>query len=750
MSNNYHRLYVENNLRFARTACVKFEDAAWGVNQAIIDDHGQSAVDVEHPQTWKYYQNIAGHYHPLDTKMTIVSLDEENNRIIPFNKTTLVNNPITKRYYQHGTRYYRELVMRYPKQEELILGILYAPDSEDFITTVVGAKDATILYVAPDTIEENEHDLMVDLQAWSYQYFSRWVNKTFSLIDPLYPALYIGQYYLHLLQKLITLRLRACKSPQTHSYHVREYLRSHGMLDRYINMLTLKQALFLYRNILYIEANSGKRAVFAWLIENIMTERNLPMYEYVARHDTSPMIDDLGKTLSLDPAIVFKKKKLNFKTTSMGDEVRTPEQLMAIMNTTPTGNQEEHIYKRQKITDKFLYSPSNVVQTKVVESLAEDVNDASPYALDAVIITHMFSYTSSGNYQSRIEYTFPGTKKSVFLPVKDAVALFTYCWLKYMGQDTLYKKENGTEDFPIPKIELFEVFDTEDLGAAANVAQDQAYIKRMKSVVTPGNFNAEDLQQFIDIKNDAKLEDFREIKLRDSKTFNEQCVKIHRAGIYYNNIIGVAPNFIAMGEVEKLISMLYRRRKVTLVTEKKKDHTEYNYEEWVAQKNYLFVDVSQDQYRQHAMDLLDMITGIVSLANVSVKEVQRAMLGVMRTLSSYSIYFASDVDESEITQVANCAPWAVAVDTVTRELIEIELINSYIIDHTIRSSDSYFIEEYLEPPSTECHNEVELSEIIETDYQMSLVVDLPDDVDHFPMMVELMYADIITATTREL
>lgn len=750
MSNNYHRLYVENNLRFARTACVKFEDAAWGVNQAIMGDHGQSAVDVEHPQTWKYYQNIAGHYHKLDTVMTIVSLDREDNRVITFDKPTLASNPITKRYYQHGTRYYRELVMRYPKQEELILGILYAPDTDDYIDTVVNSKDATILYVAPDTIEENEHDLFTDMQAWSYQYFSRWVNKAFSLIDPLYPALYIGQYYLHMLQKLITLRLRACKSPQTHSYHVREYLRSHGMLDRYITMLTLKQALFLYRNILYIEANAGKKAVFSWLIENIMTERNLPMYEYVARHDVSPMIDDLGKTLSVDPAIIFKKKKLNFVGSAMSDEVKTPEQLMSIMNATPTGNSEEHIYRKQNIIDKLLYSPSNVVQTKVVESLAEDVNDASPYALDAVVVTHMYSYATSGRYQSRIEYTFPGTKKSVFLPAKDVVTLFTYCWLKYTGQDVLYMKENDTQDFPIPKISLFEVLDTDDLGTARNDTRDRSYLLQMNSVATPGNFNEDDLRKLIEVKNSARLEDSARVLLTDNKSFNDQCVKIHRAGIYYNNAIGVAPNFLAMGEVEKMISMLYRNEVVTLVTEKKKDGSDYHFEEWIAQKNYAFVDVSQDQYKQHAMNLLDIITGIVTYANVSVKEVQRAMLGVMKTLSSYSIYFASDVDESEVTQIATCAPWAMGVDTVSKELVEIELVNSYVIEMSSRSSDTFFIEEFPDLVITECRNEVELSEIYETDYQMSLDAKLPDDIDHFPMSVEVMYGEIVSASTREL
>ncbi len=260
---------------------VKLDEVARAMNYYVMQKMGYDSVDLYDKTTWKYYQNIAGVYHLSDTPIKIRSLDLDEE--IDFTKENLERHKITKTAYRYGTRYYRELVSLHPQQELLILGVLYPVD----INIAIDSKDGTILNYPKNLVEENEYSLIEKLQSWCYNYLYRWVNNQFTLSDDLYVATYVSQFYLHMLQALISIRLEACRTNEAHSYHIQQYLASHGFLDSYLDKLTKEQALFFYRNIRYIERNAGKRDTFDWLTENIMTKRDLPLYEITMKHNTS-------------------------------------------------------------------------------------------------------------------------------------------------------------------------------------------------------------------------------------------------------------------------------------------------------------------------------------------------------------------------------------------------------------------------------------------------------------------------------
>ncbi len=279
-NNNRYSLYVNKNIELVETIVVKFDDVASAMNQIVINKTGYDSVNFSDRTTWKYYQNISGNYHLSDNLIKIKSLDLDEE--ILFSKEKLKDHKITKQAYRYGSRYYNELISLYPDQEMLILGILYPVD----INTAIEAKDGTILTYPADLIESNEYTLKDRLQQWSYDYVFRWINKQYTLSDDLYLATYIAQYYLHMLQALMSIRLENCKTNEVHSYHIQQYLSSHGFLDSYLDILTLEQSLFFYRNIEYIEHNSGKRDTFDWLVDNTMTKRDLPLYQLTMKHNT--------------------------------------------------------------------------------------------------------------------------------------------------------------------------------------------------------------------------------------------------------------------------------------------------------------------------------------------------------------------------------------------------------------------------------------------------------------------------------
>jgi hypothetical protein len=55
MTSNHHQLYLQSILRLVKTMAVKFEDAAYSINQAIENEYGPGTVDYDNPRTWKYY-----------------------------------------------------------------------------------------------------------------------------------------------------------------------------------------------------------------------------------------------------------------------------------------------------------------------------------------------------------------------------------------------------------------------------------------------------------------------------------------------------------------------------------------------------------------------------------------------------------------------------------------------------------------------------------------------------------------------
>jgi hypothetical protein len=277
MLEEYYRIYINDIIKFCKLIIIKFDVTADLMNELVMLKYGKSAVDLFRPKTWKYYLNLSGEYHSSDTEMRIYSLDTTEEII--FNKANLAIHGVTRNSYRNLSSYYYDLVDRYPEQESLIRSILYPVD----IDQAIAAEYGTILVYPTELIEPQEMTLIDELQTWIKNHLVRWHIKSFSTTDSLYPASY--QAILHTLMpsRMINLRMRRCKSREVHSFHIRAYLASHGGLDVYYDYLTLEQRLWLYRNITYIERNSGSKVQLEWLIHNILSIRKLPVSEFTAR-----------------------------------------------------------------------------------------------------------------------------------------------------------------------------------------------------------------------------------------------------------------------------------------------------------------------------------------------------------------------------------------------------------------------------------------------------------------------------------
>lgn len=299
-------VYLEEIFKLAKTMVIHSTESADAVNAGIITQYGSQAVNAWDKTTWKYYQNISGEYHWSDTPMQIVSIDTLET--IDFTVDNLKVHTSTWTAYQYGSRYYNNLLALHPDQEQLILGILYPVD----IDTAINADEWKILFYDRKLIAENEDTLIDDLQSWINRFQMRWHNKDYHHADPYYQAAQHAILYMQLPLVIANLRLKRIHTNEVHSFHIKQHLASNYRLRPYVEYMTLKQQLYLYRNIRYLERHAGYQDNLDQLIDVMLTQRNIPISSYTIKHtDEYTTIQDQPyyfKRVQLIPSSIRQRK----------------------------------------------------------------------------------------------------------------------------------------------------------------------------------------------------------------------------------------------------------------------------------------------------------------------------------------------------------------------------------------------------------------------------------------------------------
>ncbi len=601
--NNYYSIYVDSVLQLAETIVIKSQATVDAFNQRVTDYHGPAAVNTLDPRTWKYYLNVSGQYHPTDVPMQIVSMDTLET--ITFSKENLLIHRATARGYVYGTRQYKELVSRYPDQEMLILGILYPVDIDE----AIAAPDFKILGYPPNLVEVNEYSLINRLQKWIDGYQVRWVNQQFGISDELYPATALGIMYLYLAPAIMTLRLEACKTNEAHSFHVRQYLASHGALDVFIDQLTLRQSLWLYRNIAYIERNSGQANVFDWLIEHIMTERSLPIAEYVMRHNVKDQPEEIY------PKITFRKNHLNLGLGSDPQDTRSLEELLRKEDKLARDNPDVHANEIGQIQEKLENSLSNVVLTKALESSMWDYSNATPYTLEDTLINHWLWLSSNGlYYQAVVAVNNPKTGERIPMVVKDAFIFMFYAYCKSIGIDLV----------TIPPM----------------------YAKRVQRVPTP---SVDDLLSVVDHDYVTRQQAMDVLAVQPSiplmistEAFYNKCKEINDACQFQRKYISMQEHQYRRGLVHGMVSRIYSDNICQLAP------VGTTYAAWFAERNIKIDDFTREDLELAWLQLTKDATGMSLVTTNSLRALQAAMIKLMTQLSSYTVQFMREINEVDI------------------------------------------------------------------------------------------------------
>lgn len=609
MSTNYYRIYRENMLQLARSMVVKHHDVGKTINRGLVRSGFE--VDESHPHTWKYYLNLNGEYHKADQIIQVRSID--TLEIIDFTKANLEVHRATRREYSPTGRLHQRILRDHPDQVPLIRGILDPVDKD----TAIKAKDGTILAYNKSLVEVNEHRLIEELQHWTYKYFARWYNEQYQIIEDRYLDAFTAQYFLHLFTRIEQQRFRNLHTNQTHSFHVREYLASNGGLDRYLPYLTVEQALWLYRNLRYVQTHVGKASTFELLTEHILTRRNIPIQGYDLQHNYKDMQEEGGLYATAE----MRKDPINVDYIQSGNPTEKIRTILIRQWDLARDNQLLTNDADKETNRKTERARSSSLPTKVVESEIVDRSNSGIRSLNSVLVNQWLHLATERRYTGFITFPHPVTGELFTLSVKDAYILALYAVIR------LYKI-----DIPrIPSVIAYKVLRIPLPGTAelrslvdATYVPDRL-IAAIQDRVTPlGAYTSAD-------------------------SFYDACYVLHQEQKALWELYSFQEHYLKRGYCEQVVNRHFIHQQCRLVEEP------ILFTTWLSERGLDMANLTDLDYGKLFTECVSRATGTNIRDQRSLAEIQRMLLNLMGELSSYAIHYIANINSDDFTFVGSPA-----------------------------------------------------------------------------------------------
>lgn len=454
-----YNIYAKKTHLLTQTTVIYSDIIAKSIN-TLVEQLGYK-VDVYNKKTWMYVMNLAGDYHPADKArisklnkdghpyMRIKVAGDNESKWVDFTKELMsgeLGDYNLASEYVYGSDYYKELVRRYPGCEQLILGILN-PISYSILES---AKEGDILYMggyyrirlatmqeqygfvrrrdvtidAEFLIEEWEESIITSAQQYIQDYIKKWYIRDYQANHEDYISALMAGLYANLPNVILLERIKRCRTPDVHSYHLLEYIDKYGYLAKYALHLNREQQMYLYDNLDWLSTNKGKAKTLDSLVDNLLTPYNIPLIAYNLSHETK----DLGVDDQLYPTPLFNRESLN-------DVVTLNRDIATIASVV---NKSTHIAKEnakavdQQITDiskSASLANSNTLKTKVLESVYTEIEDSSYYDLDSFQVNQWIYSIYKGTYRGSIHIDNPRGGRLQLTPYS-AFNLYLYAFSK--------------------------------------------------------------------------------------------------------------------------------------------------------------------------------------------------------------------------------------------------------------------------------------------------------------------------------
>lgn len=643
-------LYLKKVMLLADTMVVKHSQLA-KLDNAKVSRNSNLVVDELRPETWKYYMNLCGEYHQYDRQQLLKLSDGHHDQMrikiagdfepveVDFNRELISGpnaDPAIANEYKYGTSHYKSLVARYSDFEELILGILNPISKEISIP----AKDGEILIFGeyskarstlnPDVyyyqraaesifskvelVEKQEDELIPSLQSYCYSYLSRWLNRDYMDVDDLYFHTNWGIMFSGVALAILNARLAAVKTNNAHTYHIRELLNSHGYLGRHIDTLAIEQALWLYRNVEYLDANMGTQKTFELIVDNIFTPSSIPLKGFVLAHDIKSV--GQGKL----PTLLGYEQPLNFdKAGTILDRSYELAELMQKQRSLARDNAVVEKEDLSYLQFEGARSQGNAYKTKLIESTVIDYSNYLPYQLRDVLMNQWAYAISRGSYRGTVYVTHPRTGERLQFTMLNAFILMVYC---------INKGNSGLSIPTVPKVYV-SMIPREATSPHADF-RPRLTREQFRNLVPVKDLPDSDLDKILANSN------FRSSYV-SSLDFYDEAYKVWDR---------LCKDYDYAEDCQLINLSCYRdvvaRNKYWWGMELELPLSGTSYVQWFANNNLDISDLDSEELLKLGTDLYMYSTGYVENDSRKVKAVQQSCVDILKHYSSYTIHLSAN------------------------------------------------------------------------------------------------------------
>lgn len=601
--------YKRDCITLARSLSIYLGLSAELLNQ-FTESVASGSVNDARPETWKYHLNLCGEYHPIDRPIYVKSMDTMET--ILFSKETLNIHRATKKYYAFGSPGHEALLFRLPGRALLINGIINPAKMED----VLQAKDGELLTVAEGLIEEHELHLFSKIKEWVFTQHHARYNRQYTLVHDYSQSIHLVQLQMSAIGAIMNLRLEACKTNEAHSYHVYAYLASHGKLHRYIPYLTRYQQLWLYRNIDYLVQHCGLQDSLEWMIENLLTVRGIPITEYRMAHFLENQPD------ALDPDVGYLRLPLNPIKSAAAVMPRSLDTLMRLEDPLAPANERLRPWYYPPTLGTLQNVRSASMPTKVLESAMIDTSSSQPYKLADILFAEWAHKSTTGYYTAYVPISHALTGDTFYLPANKAFVLMWYAFCR---------SQNATVDY------VHDVF-VQRVVRAPTRTQKQVLAEMRGSKMTAADI--------------AILDTVPQINVQISvEGFYKQCYDI----------------FVSANEQFNRVAQYH--------SSKKRAHAQAAVLKWYCDTDCVFVSTPtlfSDWFSENGITLSETDdlgdwqslyetiftagSGLDKNNVIDMRQVQKAMLAILKQLSSYTIQFIDEYTGVDIVPLCFVHP----------------------------------------------------------------------------------------------
>lgn len=586
-------IFKTKNILLAQSIVYKSKTYADQYNENMRN----MGVDVPfHKEDWVYYKHLNGEYTAIDPMIEIVSLDTLET--IEFKKDVLTNHPSTKEAYTVGSLFYNRLVELYPNQELLIRGIITPVDKQ----VAMDAEEGTVLMWNDHLVEPNETDLIDKIGQWLNHYLTFHNNDTYGLVEKYYSTALAGMIASLLPSKIMNIRLGNIKTSRVHSFHIKRTLASHQSLDEFYGYMTLEQRLWLYRNLNYLKNRAGQKEIFDFLIENIMSSRGLSVVEFDLHQNHTKILEDLVP----DPTVAVKYR--NFVNKGFKDEVDSVNNLVNKMAYLTKGNRELFESSIDKTEHLTRIAGNTRMKTKVLESRAVDKRNSQEVRFDEMLISHWAYLAHQGSYSAILPVVNPVTGLEQTFNAKEAFWIY---WYSYYASE-------GMELTIVPEVVMTNIQKSVKPEMTKHYSwfgrQDDR-IDLMHSRIEPHGFYT------------------------SSKDFNEHIRTVHKTWMSNSGLYKAERHVRDYGKIKEIQRDFYDEYLI------KDTESGRNYVEWLADRNIDATGFKRFDHVEMMRELLSKFTGIDLSNDEDIRNIQTAMVKIMRRMSSYNIQFLETLDQ---------------------------------------------------------------------------------------------------------